>query len=286
MHRISLRIALPNKGRLSDRSVELLEAAGVRIDAGSDRRLFATGLGGRMKLLFARAQDIPAFVERGAADVGITGWDIVQESGADVEDLLDLGFGSCRLVLALPKDDDEGLRDGMRVATSFPNLTRAFFDDKGLSVEVVPVSGAAEATPHLGVADAIVDLTSSGATLEMNQLEPVETLLESSARLVANGDALQGPDGEALRELAFALESVVAARGKKYLMADIPEDVLSDASELLPGIEGPTVVPIDKEGWVAIQVVVDEDDVYDKIHALKKLGAKGILVVPIERLVP
>lgn len=283
---MSLRIALPNKGRLSDRSIELLEAAGVRIDAGSDRRLFATGLGGRMKLLFARAQDIAAFVARGAADVGITGWDIVQEAEADVADLVDLGFGSCRLVVALPKDADGGLVDGMRVATSFPNLTRRFFDGKGLSVEVVPVSGAAEATPHLGVADAIVDLTSSGATLEMNRLEAVETILESSARLIANRDALSGPDGEAIRELAFALESVVRARGKKYLMADIPEDVLSDAAELLPGIEGPTVVPIEKDGWVAIQVVVDEGEVYDKIHALKKLGAKGILLVPIERLVP
>lgn len=283
---MTVRLAIPNKGRLHRKALEVLEAAGIDLRGDDDRRLYAESAEGRLRVLFARADDIAGFVSHGAADVGITGWDLVRESGADVEELVDLGFGSCRLVVAVPEDLEGPLEDGARVATSFPNLTRRHFEDRGRDVEIVQVSGAAEAAPHIGVADAIVDLTSSGRTLERNRLVPRETILESSARLVANPEALAGSKARGIEDLAFAVESVIHARGKKYLMADVPEEVLDDVAELLPGIEGPTVVPIQTSDWVAIQVVVDESDVYDKIHALKKLGAKGILVTPIERLVP
>lgn len=278
---MTIRLAIPSKGRLHDPSMEILEAAGIRIEGAPDRQLIAGEADDRFEALFTRAKDIPEFVAHGAADAGITGRDIVAESGADVEELVDLGFGTCRLVVARPEDRDGGYEDGMRVATSFPNLTRRHFEDQGVEVEVVTVSGAAEATPHIGVADLIVDLTSTGTTLSRNRLEPVETILTSSARLICHPDR-----AGAVEELAFAVESVVRARDKKYLMADIPEDALDDVTELLPGLEGPTVVPIEKADWVAIQVVVDADEIHDKIHALEKLGAKGILVTPIERLVP
>lgn len=283
---MTVQIAIPSKGRLSEKAIDMLEAAGIELAGRPDRQLTTTAGDGRIEALFARAQDIPEFVAHGAADVGITGWDIVQESGVDVEELLDLGFGSCRLVVAVPEDAEDPLRDGVRVATSFPNLARRYFDEEGIDAEIVTVSGAAEATPHVGVADVIVDLTSTGRTLARNRLVVHDTILASSARLIANREALSGAKEEPIREIAFAVDSVLQARDKKYLMADVQEDRLDDVAELLPGIEGPTVVPVQKEGWVAIQVVVDADAVYEKIHALKKLGAKGILVTPIERLVP
>lgn len=261
--------------------MELLEAAGIRIEGAPDRQLIAGEADDRVEALFTRAKDIPEFVAHGAADAGISGRDIVAESGADVEELVDLGFGTCRLVVAAPEGWDGDWEDGLRVATSFPDLTRQHFEDRGVDVEIVTVSGAAEATPHVGVADLIVDLTSTGTTLARNRLEVVEEILASSARLIADPDAV-----DEVEELAFAVRSVVRARDKKYLMADIPEAVLDDVAELLPGLEGPTVVPIEKPDWVAIQVVVDAGEIYEKIHALEKLGAKGILVTPIERLVP
>lgn len=278
---MTIRLAIPSKGRLHDPTMQLLEDAGIHIQGAPKRQLIAGEAEDRVEALFTRAKDIPEFVAHGAADAGVSGHDIVAESGADVEELVDLGYGSCELVVAAPEGWDDGYEDGMRVATSFPELTRQHFDEAGVDVEVVTVSGAAEATPHIGVADLIVDLTSTGTTLARNRLEVVETILSSTARLVCRPDAV-----DEVEELAFAVESVVRARDKKYLMADIPEAVLDDVAELLPGLEGPTVVPISKPDWVAIQVVVDAAEVYEKIHALEKLGARGILVTPIERLVP
>lgn len=280
---------MPNKGRLSEDAVDLLRRAGIPLEGSSERKLFASALGGRLQVLFLRAQDIPEFVADGTVDAGLTGLDVVAESGARVRRRLDLRFGRCRLVLAAPEGSgihsSKDLPDGARIATSFPNLTAKHFAKKRRKVRVVPVSGACEVTPTLGIADAIVDLTSSGSTLAMNHLAEVETILESSCHLIA-AVRPAAAIAEELERLHFALASVLAAAGKRYLLADLPRKALAEVQSFLPGVAGPTVVDIaGKPDLVAIQVVVDESEIYDAVHRLRKLGGRGILVVPIDRMV-
>jgi ATP phosphoribosyltransferase len=285
----ALRVAIPNKGRLSDDSVDLLRRAGITLDGTTERRLFASALNGRLQVLFARASDIPGFIADGTVDCGFTGHDAVKESGAQVKEELDLGFGTCRLVLAVPAEDAtrsaRDLPDGVRIATTFPRLTEQYFRRKRKPVRIVTVSGACEVAPTLGVADAITDLTSSGSTLAVNHLREVDTLLASSCRLVRRR-RLEGDVAEEFDRLRFALESVIAARGKRYLAADVPRSALKEVQAFLPGLAGPTVVELaGNPKWVAIQVVVDDSGIFDAVHRLKQLGAKGILVMPIDRMV-
>jgi ATP phosphoribosyltransferase len=291
-----LRIALPNKGRLAEETRELFNDAGLEVRSSGDRALTAS-LGGEFEAIFVRAQDIPEFVADGAADVGVTGWDLVNESGRALTAHLDLGFGKCRLVVAAK--DDAGIsaltdigRDGktVRVATVFPNITRRFFADAGRPVEVVPVSGAAEIAPHLGIADVVVDLTSTGSTLRVNGLREVATVLQSSARLITAKDFPPpgaSERGRALDDLVTALGSVIRARGQRYLMANVPRAALSAVRELLPGLNGPTVIDIaEGSGFVAVHAVVAAATIYRTISQLRAIGAEGILVTRIERLVP
>jgi len=287
-----LRIALPNKGRLSDETRELFEDAGLPVRARGDRALTAS-LGGEFEAIFVRAQDIPEFVADGAADAGVTGWDLVCESGRELEVRLDLDFGRCRLVVAAREDSGiERLDDIVtgRVATVFPRITRRFFNKPGCNIEVVPVSGAAEIAPHLGIADIVVDLTSTGSTLKVNGLREVGTVLESSARLVtrvAGRSPTDANKARALDELATALESVLHARGQRYVMANVPRAVLDQVKEVLPGLNGPTVIDILNGGlYVAVHAVVPASAVYRTIARLKSLGGAGILVTRIERLMP
>ncbi len=286
-----VRIALPNKGRLATEARELFELAGLAFEFAGERALRAS-LGGEFLALFVRAQDVPAFVADGAADLGVTGHDLIVESGRDVREVLDLGFGACRVVVAARDDSSiQGIRDvpaGSRVATVFPSLAKACFEARDCDVTIVPVSGAAEIAPHLGVADIIVDITSTGSTLEMNGLREVETILESSARLIAGPTLLESPNGErAARELAAALESVLRAQGKRYLMANVPRARLEQVKRIIPGLNGPTIIDILNGGdHVAAHAVVDATDVYRIIAELKQVGAEGILVTRIERLMP
>jgi len=286
------RIAIPNKGRLSEAALELFEQAGLKAEFRADRALVAR-LGDEFQAIFVRAQDIPEFVADGAAEFGITGRDLVEESHRpEVFELLDLGFGRCRLIVAIREEsairDPSGLPEGTRVATSFPGLARRYFESLGIPIQVVPVSGAAEIAPHLGVADVIVDLASTGSTLRVNGLKEIGTILDSSALLVGNREALDTPRAERPREeLVTALESVLRAKRKRYLMANVPRDRLEAVREVLPGLSGPTIVDVlDKGTWVAAHAVVDEDQVYQTIARLKELGAEGILVTRIERLLP
>ncbi|TVP54652.1 MAG: ATP phosphoribosyltransferase [Gemmatimonadales bacterium] len=286
-----LRIAIPNKGRLSEAALDLFEKAGLKAEFRADRALVAR-LGDEFQAIFVRAQDIPEFVADGAAEFGITGGDLVAESNRpEVTELLDLGFGKCRLIVAdreeSPVRSPAELPEGTRVATSFPQCTRRYFAELGTEIRIVPVSGAAEIAPHLGVADAIVDLTSTGSTLRVNGLKEIGTILESSARLIANADALEGDAERRATELTSALESVLRAARKRYLMTNVPRDRLDEVREVLPGISGPTIVDVLDQGkWVAAHAVVDEDQVYQTIARLKALGAEGILVTRIERLLP
>jgi ATP phosphoribosyltransferase len=239
-----------------------------------------------------RAADVPEFVADGAADAGVTGADLVAESGREVETLLDLGFGRCRLAVAVPEGCDIGeiaeVPAGSRVATTFPRIAARFFADVGIPVELARVSGAAEIAPHLGVADIIVDLVSTGSTLRVNGLREVATVLESTARLIASREAWSDPERRgSLEELVAALESVLRAERKRYLMANVPRDKLDQVKQVLPGITGPTIIEVSDGGrWVAAHAVVDEDRVYQTIAGLKRLGAEGILVTRIERLMP
>jgi ATP phosphoribosyltransferase len=284
-----LRIALPNKGRLVDDIRVLFGDAGLEIRSAGDRALTAS-VGEDFRALFVRAQDIPELVSDGAADVGVTGWDLVLESGRQLDRCLDLGFGRCRLVVAVREESPiRGVADlppRCRVATAFPRLSTAFFAGRQQDVELVPVSGAAEVAPHLGIADVIVDLTSTGSTLRMNGLREVETVLESTACLVAPRER-NPAQALPLSELSAALESVLRARDQRYLMANVPRAALADVQRVLPGLNGPTVIDILNGGvHVAVHAVVAAGSVYRTIAALKALGAEGILVTRIERLMP
>jgi ATP phosphoribosyltransferase len=285
-----LKIALPNKGRLNEDTRRLFDDAGLDIRSTGDRALTAS-LGGEFTALFVRAQDIPEYVADGAADAGVTGWDLVLESERPLDTLLDLGFGRCRIVVAAR--EDTGIRclgdlsGTPRVATVFPRITRRFFGERGLPIEIAPMSGAAEIAPHLGIADIIVDLTSTGSTLKVNGLREIETILESSARLVTAPGERDPARTRALNELVTALDSVLRARGKRYVMANVPRDHLDRARGVLPGLNGPTVVDILNGGaMVAVHAVVETATLSRTISELKQLGAQGILVTRIERLVP
>ena len=290
-----LRIALPNKGRLATDTLELFADAGLEVRSSGPRALTAS-LGGEFEAIFVRAQDIPEFVADGAASAGVTGWDLACESGRELHELLDLGFGRRHHQAAREESGIRALEDlddggpARRVATVFPRITRRFFEQAGRLVDVVPVSGAAEIAPHLGIADIVVDLTSTGSTLKTNGLREIATVLHSTARLVA-APALAAAAGSAatlaLGELVMALESVLRARGQRYLMANVPRAALDEVKRVLPGLNGPTVIDLLNGGThVAVHAVVPAHAIYRTIAALKSLGGEGILVTRIERLMP
>jgi ATP phosphoribosyltransferase len=280
-----MRIAVPNKGRLHDPSIALLERAGLHLEGGADRKLYANTVDPDVTALFARAADIPEYVADGAAAVGITGLDQVRESGHDLVDLVDLEFGRCRLVVAAPEDGAittvEDLAGGT-VATEFPRITREFFADRGVDADVVEVTGATELTPHVDMADAIVDITSTGTTLRVNRLTEIEEVLTSSVRLFAHPDVV---DDEKVTQLVTAFESVLAAEDRRYLMLNVAEDRLDDVRDVLPGMGGPTVMDVAGSDDVAVHAVVEERAVFGVINDLKAMGASDILVTEIERLV-
>ncbi|MFP4632936.1 MAG: ATP phosphoribosyltransferase [Halobacteriota archaeon] len=279
-----MKIAVPSKGRLHEPTVDLFDRAGLEIQNGSDRKLYAGTVDPDLKVLYARAADVPEYVEEGAADLGVTGLDQVRESGCDLVDVLDLGFGECELVVAAPEGEYEslGALGGKRVATEFPRVTREFFEREAVEVEVIEVSGATELTPHAGMADAIVDITSTGTTLEVNNLEVVASVLESSARLFAHPDVV---DDRKTEDVVSALDSVLQAEDRRYLMMNVPEDSLDAVKEAAPGLGGPTVMRVEGDSMVAVHAVVDEDRIYETVNAVRREGARDILVVPIERMI-
>jgi ATP phosphoribosyltransferase len=281
-----MRIAIPNKGRLHDPAVELLERAGIRIVDGADRQLYADTVDPDVTILFARAADIPEYIADGAADLGITGYDQAREADCSVvEPLLDLEFGQCRIVVAAPEDGSiDSIEDlnGKTVATEFPHITEQHFAAAGVDAEIVEVSGATELTPHVEMADAIVDITSTGTTLAVNRLTVIDEVLESSAHLFAHEDVV---NDRKTSEIDRALESVLAAEGRRYLMLNAPEEHLDRIKEVIPGMGGPTVMDIADTDQVAVHAVVPEDDVFRTVSRLKAEGATDVLVTEIERLV-
>ncbi len=286
---MTLKIAIPNKGRLSERSVELLTKAGLDIGEDWGRKLYIGVKGRNIEVLLVRAQDIPEFVCSGAIDIGVTGLDQIEESGHNLKNILNLDYGHCRLSLAVPDNSDvksaEDVKEGARIATSFPNMTKRYFESVGKKVSIVTISGAAEIMPYIGVSDYVVDLVSTGSTLKMNRLREVAVLFESQAAIVTTEKALAEKQ-EAIMEVADAIRSVIDAEDRKYLMANVPVDRIEDVESFLPGIGGPTVLNIaGNTEVVAIHVVVADSELYDAINNLRKIGATGILTLSMDRLV-
>jgi len=281
-------LALPNKGRLHEPALDLLEKAGIRvIDRGM---LYGRTNDPEINVIFARAADIPSLVEAGAADLGVTGHDYVVEADADVEELLDLEFGRAELVLAVMRnsgiEDLSDLKPGLRVATKYVNIASNFFRRLGLEAEVIRITGAAEVMPHLKVADAIIDISSTGTTLKTHGLKPLKVILESSARLIANKKSLE-VKRDKLMEIKLAIESVLRGKGKKLLMMNVPDRFLKDVLSVLPAMAGPTIAEVKSEErmW-EVYTVIEEDEVYRVVNLVKKAGAKDLLVIPIERVIP
>jgi ATP phosphoribosyltransferase len=282
-----LRLAVPNKGRLVEPTVALLRDAGLVFEE-HDRALVARVQNFDLDILFVRTNDVIEFVGDGVADLGVTGIDLLVETGAELPRIRDLGYGRCKLTAAAPTDSAlRTIEDlaGLRVATAHPNATRRFFEERRIPVDVIPISGAVEVAPRLGLADAIVDLVSTGSTLVMNGLRPIGDVLASESILVANPKSLRDRSAE-LEAIDTMLSAVIAARGRKYLMMNAPADHLPQLERLLPALESPTVIPLAHDGMIAIHSVVGSDEVWGLLPRLKAAGASGILVLPIEKIVP
>jgi ATP phosphoribosyltransferase len=282
-----MRLAIPNKGRLVEPTLHLLHDAGLVFDE-HDRSLVARVQNIDLDILFVRTNDVIEFVGDGVADLGITGIDLLTETGAELPRIRSLGYGHCRLAAAVPADAPyQSVEElaGLRVATAHPATARRFFAERSIQVDVIPISGAVEVAPRLGLAEAIVDLVSTGSTLVMNGLRPIGDVLASEAILVANPTAnLQMQP--AIEAIDTMLGAVIAARGKKYLMMNAPAARLAELEGLLPGLESPSVIPLAHEGMIAIHSVVGADEVWGLLPRLKAGGASGILVLPIEKIVP
>jgi ATP phosphoribosyltransferase len=282
-----LRLAVPNKGRMVEPTLRLLHDAGLVFEE-HDRSLVSRVQNFDLDILFVRTNDVIEFVGDGVADLGITGIDLLSETGAELPRIRELGYGRCRLAAAVPNDTPyQAVEDlaGLRVATAHPNSARRFFEGRGIAVDIIPISGAVEVAPRLGLAEAIVDLVSTGSTLVSNGLRQIGDVLASEAVLIAN-PAADRERHEELQAIDTMLTAVIAARGRKYLMLNAPAEHLPELEGLLPALESPTVIPLAHEGMVAVHTVVGADEVWGLLPRLKAAGASGILVLPIEKIVP
>lgn len=285
-----LKIAIPNKGRLSEDVFDLLQRAGLTISKQESRSLYATTYDGNYTIIFVRTQDIPSFVSDGTTDLGVTGWDVVQESEMNVEHIFDLNFGYCDMIVATKEESvvnkAEDIPDNTKIATSFPNITRNYFKKLGKAVNIVEVSGATEVTPRLGLADVIVDITSTGTTLKVNKLKIIGKILSSQATIIGRPGILE-EEKSRMKAFIRAIKSAMAAEEKKYLMANVPKAALPEIKSFLPGFTSPTVIGLlDDPEEVAIHVVIDKKRIYDNIDRLKKLGATAILIMTVDQMIP
>ncbi|MDX9881673.1 MAG: ATP phosphoribosyltransferase [Prolixibacteraceae bacterium] len=281
-----LKIAIQNKGRLYEDSMELIKEAGIKFSLAG-RELLATAKNYPLDALFLRDDDIPQTVADGVADVGIVGENEVLEKKENVQIVKRLGFSKCRLSLAIPKSDEyPGISyfNGKKIATSYPVILQDFLDKHHIKADIHVITGSVEIAPGIGLADAIFDIVSSGSTLVSNRLKEVEVVTPSEAVLIANPNL-----GEAkkaiLDELIFRMESVQRAEGKKYILLNAPNEKIAEISTILPGMKSPTVTPLAEEGWSSVHSVIAENDFWEIIGKLKNAGAQGILVIPIEKMI-
>ncbi len=282
-----LRIAIQSKGRLNEESTILLKEIGINID-DSKRKFLAKSPNFPMEVLYMRDDDIPQVVACATASLGIVGENEVAEHGLDVIVVKKLGFGGCRISLAIPKETDyQGLSwfNGKRIATSYPKILKSFLDEKGIDARIEVITGSVEIAPAAGIADAIFDIVSSGGTLVSNGLKEVEKVFFSEAVLIAN-KALSEEDRAVLDTMLFRIDSALFSKDKKYMLMNIPEASLDEAIRILPAMRSPTVMPLAAKGWCAMHSVVAEEGLWDKICQLKAIGAEGILVLNIDKIIP
>lgn len=282
-----LRIAIQAKGRLNEDTMALLADAGIDV-AQSKRKLVARAKGFPIEVLYLRDDDIPQAVHMGVADIGIVGLNEVAERGMAVDEVMRLGFGTCRISLAVPREVEYGgveWFEGKTVATSYPNVLRKYFNEKGIHADIHEIAGSVEIAPAVGMADAIFDIVSSGGTLVQNGLREVEEVFYSEAALVAH----QGLDAEKLEEiekLKFRFSSIGNSRGYKYVLMNIPTTLVDEAVKILPAMRSPTILPLAAKDWCSLHVVIPETALWEKVELLKQIGAEGILVLNLENMIP
>lgn len=283
----TLRLAVQRKGRLTDHSMSLLHQIGLNFESYG-QRLFSQVRNFPLSLLYARDDDIPGYVSLQTVDLGIVGRNLIHELEADVEEIHSLGFGYCELVIAVPNEssvhDPEELRDS-RIATSYASSTKRFFDAIGGNPEIISIAGSVELAPALDIADAIVDLSATGSSLQINDLRPIHTIMASEAVLIANREAMDDPMRRPnIDRLLMRIKSVEAAQQYKYVMMNAQEDALPAIRKVIPGLKAPTIVPLADSGWFAVHTAIREEDFWDKIEELRAAGASEILVSALDKL--
>jgi ATP phosphoribosyltransferase len=281
-----IRIAIQKSGRLSEKSLNLLKEAGISLNNGS-RKLRSVAQSFPLEVIYLRDDDIPQYVEDGVADIGIVGENEFAEKACQVDLVERLGYSRCRLSLAIPKSESyAGLEDleGKRIATSYPVILKNYMDEHGVSADVHMLSGSVELAPSIGVADAIFDIVSSGSTLISNGLKEVEVIMKSEAVIIANRNLDEGVTA-ILNDLVFRIRSVLAASNNKYILLNAPNDNLQKIIDVIPGMKSPTVMPLAEEGWSSVHSVLNEKTFWGVIDNLRELGAQGILVIPIEKMI-
>ena len=281
-----LRIAVQSKGRLFEDTMNLLTEAGIKI-AGSKRTLLIESTNFPIEVLYLRDDDIPQSVATGVADLGIVGRNELEERGEDVDTIRPLGFSKCRLSLAIPRSEEyTGLSwfEGKKIATSYPRILKRFMQENKVNCNIHVITGSVEISPGIGLSDAIFDIVSSGGTLVSNNLREVEVVMKSEALLIGN-KALSDEKKAILDELLFRIEAVKNAEDKKYVLMNVPTDRLNDIIDVLPGMKSPTVMPLATPGWNSVHTVIDEKSFWQIISRLKELGAEGILVIPVEKMI-
>jgi len=282
----SIKIALQKSGRLSEKSIQLLESCGIQLSNG-ERKLKAVASNYPIEILFLRDDDIPQYVEQGVADLGILGENEVWEKGKNVKVIQPLGFAGCRMSLAIPKDEsytDLTYFEGKRIATSYPKILIDFFNRNNIRVFIEEISGSVEIATSIGLADAVFDIVSTGSTLLMNGLKEVETVVKSEAVLIANPNLTEATQA-ILNKLLFRIQSVREGKQNKYILLNAPNTAIENICAILPGMKSPTVLPLVNDGWSSLHSVIQEDDYWNLIEQLKTLGAEGILIIPIEKMI-
>lgn len=281
-----LKIAIQKSGRLSEDSIQLLKESGIDLRNVKDR-LKTASENFPLEVFFLRDDDIPEYVEDGVADIGIVGLNVLSEKNRKVRVIDELGFGKCRLSLAVPKSMEySGIKslEGKRIATSYPFLLNQFLHQNGVKASIHEISGSVEIAPGIGLADAVADLVSSGGTLFMNGLKEVEVILNSQAVLISK-EGLEESKTNILEKMLFRIRAVKKAKKTKYVLMNVPNQQLNEVLRLLPGMRSPTVLPLAESGWSSVHSVLSEDEFWEKIEQLKSAGAEGILVVPIEKMI-
>ncbi len=281
-----IKIAIPNKGRLQEPTIQILKSIGLDFEI-TERQLSASVRNFDLEVLFISASNIPEYVQDGVADLGITGYDLVCERSANVKIIEKLGFGKTSLVVAVPENSSIKTLAGLnnkKIATTFVNLLDSFLAKSKIKAEIIKVDGAVEITPWLGLADAIADLTSSGSSLRINRLIPIANILDSQAVLIGN-EKLMEEKSAYINTIILRMESVLTAKRKRYIMMNAPEKILPQIKSIAPGLSSPTIMKLSEPGMIAVHSVIETEEVWSVIEKLKKIGATGILVVPIEKMI-